>query len=361
MSKAARLGMFVVATMLIFGTGIFWIGSSQFRFTSTYRLNAEFQNVAGLTEGASVRVGGIHQGTVREIVLPQRPDQKVRVEMDLKEATHRVIRKDSVAAIRTEGLLGDQYVEIGFGSASAPCVSDGEIISTEQPLQLADMFKKANAMLDSAGSAAKNLDETSSNLKGISAKVNSGTGTAGALINDRAIYEHVNNAAANLQENTEALKHNFLLRSFFKDRGYQDIQELTRHAIPRLPDAAPADRFSYPGAKLFDKPEGARLKNSGMLAEAGRFLEGNRYGLVVVTSSGDARGDTDKQLTLTEARSAIAREYLVQHFKVDDTRIKTIGLGKSSNAPDGGTVEVLVYPEGTKAPDGKTGAQKTAN
>lgn len=94
MSKAIRLGLFIAVALLIFAAGIFWIGSQQFRFSSTYRLNAEFQNVGGLTEGANVRVGGIREGTVRRIALPQRPDQKVRVEMDLRDARRRVIKKD---------------------------------------------------------------------------------------------------------------------------------------------------------------------------------------------------------------------------------------------------------------------------
>jgi hypothetical protein len=50
---------------------------------------------------------------------------------------------------------------------------------------------------------------------------------------------------------------------------------------------------------------------------------------------------------LTEARSMVARDYLVKHFKLEDTKIKTIGLGKSREAPSGGNVEVLIYPEGT--------------
>src|SRR5947207_878548 len=123
MPKELRLGLFVVATLLIFSVGIFWIGSRDFRFTSTYRLNADFPNVAGVGDGATVRVGGIHQGTVRRIVLPQRPDQKVRIEMDLKAATRKVVKKDSTAAIRTEGLVGDQYVEITFGSPDAASVN----------------------------------------------------------------------------------------------------------------------------------------------------------------------------------------------------------------------------------------------
>src|SRR5260370_21817697 len=104
MSRAFRLGLFIVATLLILAGGIFWIGSKQFLFTSTYRLNAEFPNVAGLGDGAEVRVGGIHQGTVKRIELPARPDRRVRVLMELRAPTRNVVKKDSVAAIRSEGL-----------------------------------------------------------------------------------------------------------------------------------------------------------------------------------------------------------------------------------------------------------------
>ena len=119
MSSTFRLGLFVVAAVLMFTIGVFLIGSKQFLFRSTYRLNAEFQNVSGLTDGAEVRVGGLREGTVKHIDLPSRPDGKVRVAMDLKSDTHNVIKKDSVAAIKSEGLVGDKYVEISFGSSGA--------------------------------------------------------------------------------------------------------------------------------------------------------------------------------------------------------------------------------------------------
>src|SRR5712691_1305255 len=296
MSKALRLGIFIVATLLIFGAGIFWIGSREFLFTSTYRLNADFQNVAGLSEGATVRVGGIHQGTVRQIVLPERPDKNVQVEMDLKRATRNVIKKDSVAAIRTEGLVGDQYVEITFGTPSAPSVNNGDTIGTEPPLQISDMLKKTNAILDSAQGAMQNVDQSASNLQAITSKLNNGKGTMGALVNDRTVYQHVSEAATNLQEDTEALKHNFLLRGFFKKRGYEDTTELKRNAITELPTAAPSNPFTYRGAKLFDKTDSAKIKNGKMLDEAGSYLEQGPYGLVVVASHADLKGDSAKQL-----------------------------------------------------------------
>src|SRR5260370_7700072 len=104
MSSNFRLGVFVIAMMLIFAAGVFWIGSKQFLFTSTYHLNADFQNVAGLSNGADVRVGGIHQGTVKRIDLPRRPDEKLRVLMDLNPATPDSINKTPTPASRPNGL-----------------------------------------------------------------------------------------------------------------------------------------------------------------------------------------------------------------------------------------------------------------
>jgi phospholipid/cholesterol/gamma-HCH transport system substrate-binding protein len=148
MYKTLRLGIFIVAALVLFAAGVFWIGSKQFLFTSTYRLNADFQNVAGLVDGAEVRVGGLHQGTVKRIDLPRGPGQKLRVVMDLKGITRDVIKKDSVAAISSEGLVGDKFIEISFGSAQAQKVNEGDTIQTATPLQISDLIQKANSILD---------------------------------------------------------------------------------------------------------------------------------------------------------------------------------------------------------------------
>src|SRR5207247_11070676 len=103
MSRAFRLGVFIVVALLIFAAGVFWIGKKQFLFHSTYRLKAEFQNVAGLNGGAEVRVGGIHEGTVRQIQLRIRPNEQVRVLMKPARGTREATYKDAVGSIRSEG------------------------------------------------------------------------------------------------------------------------------------------------------------------------------------------------------------------------------------------------------------------
>jgi len=313
MARAFRLGVFVIGTVVILATGIFLIGDKQFLFSSTYRLQATFPNVGGLNNGAEVRVGGIHQGTVLHIDLPSQPDAKVIIVMKMDDATREIIRKDSIASIKTEGLLGNKYVEISFGSKEAARVEGGDTIRSETPVDTAALA--------------------------------------------RATVAEAKDGIAAFNENMEALKHNFFLRGFFNNRGYEDSSELTKHAIPRLPARSRSKEFSYEARTIFDKPDTARLKNKNALNEAGRFLEGNRFSLAVIASE-ETVGDSDKVRVLTQARAMVVRDYLVENFRLADTKVKTIGLGKTEKA-SGGRVQILIYPAGSTAPPGQN--QMTRN
>lgn len=350
MPKEVRLGLFIVATLAILFAGVFLIGNTETLFQSTYRVKAEFQNVSGLSDGADVRVGGIHKGTVRKIELPKRPDGKVTVVMDLQSATRAIVKEDSLAAIKSEGLLGAKYVEVSFGSEDAKRLKDGEIIGSEPPLDISDLLNKTNQILDTTKTAMEGAQETVSNLESITSKIDRGQGSVGALINNKTVYTQATEAATNLAESTEALKHNFLLRGFFKNRGYEDTGDLTKYQIAKLPAEPSMKTFSYEEKQIFDKPDTAKFKDDKVLNEAGKYLEQTKFGLVVVMSSAGMKGDSDKDQILTEARALVVREYLVKNFKLDDTRIKTIGLGKADTAAGERKLDILVYPAGLSAP-----------
>jgi phospholipid/cholesterol/gamma-HCH transport system substrate-binding protein len=359
MNRAYRLGAFIFGTLLILAIGVFQIGNEDLLFSSTYRLKAAFPNVGGLDNGAEVRVGGIHKGTVRQIQLPTRPGEKMTVVMDVEKSTRDIIKKDSVASIHTEGLLGSKFVEISFGSADAPKVEDGDTVGGEPPLDFSELIEKADQILDSTKETMNNASATTDNLKAVSSKINQGKGTVGALINDKQIYEQLDAAAAQakagataFQEDMEALKHNFFLRGFFNKRGYNDSSELTKHEIAYLPEGLYIKKFVYDPKQTFRKPDSAKLKNEKALNEAGRFLEQNKFGLAVVAASSGAKGDADKNLVLTEARAKAVRDYLVKNFKMDDTRLMTMGLGKKgpADAGDDGAVEIMIYPVGSSIP-----------
>jgi hypothetical protein len=206
---------------------------------------------------------------------------------------------------------------------------------------VSNLVKKADQLLDSAQGAVTDLNGTASNLKSISSKINDGKGTVGALINDKTIYQKANAGATALDEDMEALKHNFLLRGFFKNRGYEDATELAKHAISNLPPGEPAKVFDYDGQRLFNKE--AKLKDEKTLQDAGDYLQADKFALAVVVVSVGMKGETGKDRVLSEGRATAIRDYLAKNFRLDDTRIKTLGLGKSPDSGDNGKAEILVY------------------
>jgi phospholipid/cholesterol/gamma-HCH transport system substrate-binding protein len=343
MSREFRLGIFVIAMLLILAGGLFLIGRNRSLFSSTYRVQAQFQNVAGLDEGAEVRVGGLHEGTVKHIHLPRQPDGKVTVVMDVKNGTRDIIKKDSLASILAEGLLGDKYVEISFGSKDAPAIREGETIGSEPPRDFVDLIKKTDQILDTTQSTMKNVDVATNHLQAISSKIDQGKGTIGELINDKTVYRQVAQGATSFQENMEALKHNFLLRGFFKNRGYEDSSELTNHEVSHLPAGPEVQRFTFDAGQIFDKRDTAKLKNQKLLNEAGNFLQDHTFALAVVTASTGMQGDSNQDRVLAQARSMVVRDYFVQNFGLDDTRLKTMGIGKPKIAGDSNKVEIIIY------------------
>lgn len=261
--------------------------------------------------------------------------------MDIDPSTRDIIKKDFVASIETEGLIGDKYVAVSFGSAEADKVGDDDTIPSQPPLELSALIKKTNDILESGQKTMKNVNQATSGMGGIVAEAKAG--------------------ATSFNENMEALKHNFFLRGFFKKRGYEDSAELTKYQIDRLPRNAPLKNFTYPAKQLFDKSDTARLKNEKSLKPVGAYLADNKFGLAVVVGYTSMAGDSEKDLVLSEARTMVVRNYLAENFQFDDTRLKTLGLGKKSGtSPEGdwGTIEILVYPNGTPMPPVKQPEEK---
>jgi len=232
--------------------------------------------------------------------------------------------------------LGNQYVAISFGSSGQAEVKDGETIQSEPPLQMSDLFKKTSGILDSSQQAINNATLATAHLTSVSAKIDSGQGTVGALVNDKQLYSNLEQTTTTLhttmlqaqtgvtdfQENMEALKHNFLLSGYFKKRGYEDSGDITANRIAALPQGEPLKAFTFTAKQLFDSRDTAKLKNQKALDAGGNFLAQNQFGFAVVVASTGMEGDIQKDLALTEARAMVVREYLVENFGFDDSQLK---------------------------------------
>ena len=304
---------------------------------------------------------------MHSIALPHRPGGRVTVVIDLDRSTREIVKKDSVASIETEGLLGSQYLAISFGSVGQPGVRDGDLIQSKPPLEMSELLAKASNILDSSQQAIQNASQATAHLNSVSAKIDSGQGSVGALVNDRKLYNNLEESTHSLgetlvqaqagvtgfRENMDALKHNFLLRGYFKKRGYLDSADLTDHEIDTLPAGVPAKTFTYSAKQLFAGHDSARLQNQKSLNESGEFLANNLFGFAVVAVSAGPEGDSSKELELTEARAMVIRDYLVEHFGFDDSKIKTLGLGKNvgkNSEQQADTIRMLIFPVGSEMP-----------
>ena len=244
---------------------------------------------------------------------------------------------------------------------------DGEMIQSEAPLELADLLKKTNVLLDSSQQAIQNTTQATAHLNSVSTKIDSGQGTVGAMVNDKQLYNNLEETTTtlhetmqqaqvgvkNFQENMEALKHNFFLSGYFKKRGYDDSAGLAANRISGLPLGLPMKTFTFTAKDLFDTRDTAKLKNQRSLNAGGEFLAANQFGFAIVVVSTGMEGDTQKDLVLTQARAMVIREYLVENFGFDDSQLKTLGLGKQAETglnTDWGSIQILIFPAGTEMP-----------
>jgi phospholipid/cholesterol/gamma-HCH transport system substrate-binding protein len=159
-----RVGIFVLVAVLAFLATIYALGARARLFESRYTVYGDFTQVAGLAEGATVRLAGIQIGRVSGITLSPEPGGKVRVKMSVARQYANRIRKNSIARIATQGLLGDKIVEISVGTAETPPVQAGEVLATLDPFEITDAVAQSAETIKGVTALAESLRKTAETL-----------------------------------------------------------------------------------------------------------------------------------------------------------------------------------------------------
>ena len=231
MSREIKVGALVLASLVVLMAGIFLIGEKSNLFARKNRYFVRFETVSGLATGNPVQLNGVNVGDVTEIVLPRDVTKTlltVWVSVDRRYQSR--VRRDSVARIKTLGLLGDKYIEITSGSPTSDVVPDGGQISAAPATDVDKLIASGGDVVENvvaisyslrsiltrreagegllgelttdneAGRRAKQaLLGSLESLDSISTKIDDGEGTLGALVNDSLLAARMSSALTRIE------------------------------------------------------------------------------------------------------------------------------------------------------------------
>jgi phospholipid/cholesterol/gamma-HCH transport system substrate-binding protein len=448
------IGLFLTSGIGLFTAILFLIGNRHDVFGKHVEFYAEFSDIGGLPRGAQVRVSGIEAGEVKGIQIPSSPASKFRLKLQVRADARGMVRTDSLVSIRTEGIVGDEYVFIRKGTGTAGEAPDGATLPSKEPFDIGAALEKGSALLDKSSALLDNVHSSVTDLHGrldvalesvtktvnhvdglvtvvqpdirklasnasqitdtindIVSDLNAGKGPAGLLLRDettrtmlqatlsnaqqatlnlsdaseradqvladvqsrdlaskaQSILENVqamseqlnqtvksalapdnmgddgatniretlsnlNRGTASLAEDTEALKHEFFFRGFFKKRGFYDLEQLSSADYLKACQRQNAcgSRTWLDAANLFATGSNGAV----LLDEAGRHaidsavapVVDSLLGHLVIVEGYSGTGTPDQQFVTSRRRADLVREYLEAHFHLVHSEVGIVPL-----------------------------------
>jgi phospholipid/cholesterol/gamma-HCH transport system substrate-binding protein len=186
-TQNSKLGLFVIAGLSFIVLMLYLIGSSRNIFTSNFEISAAFNNVNGLMVGNNVRLSGIDVGTVRRIEMEN--DTSVRVVMIIEKRMRKFIRKNSIASVGTDGLMGNKLVNINFVYGESRPIQAGDILSSLKPIESDEMLRTLNT-------TNNNLARITNDMRLITAKLNNSK-SLWSILQDTVVAENLKSVISN--------------------------------------------------------------------------------------------------------------------------------------------------------------------
>ncbi len=256
MGTETKVGIFVFLGIIVLAFLTVTVGRFQLGKEAGYRVYVLFDSAAGVDRNSPVRIAGVHVGTVERISLERgRAKVALRIPPDVQ------IYEDAKAYLRSEGLLGEKYIEISPGSEEKPRLGEeGLIQQGDAPVSLDQVLSRLSgigddmkAVLGPLGQILKGIEpekvrhvvsnietfsrdlppliadarETLGNFRDISTKLEQGEGTLGKLISDEEAYQDARKTLAALRDMAEKVQRGegTLGKLINDDEAYEDARD----------------------------------------------------------------------------------------------------------------------------------------
>lgn len=187
-----KLGVFVLAGLLFLVILLYMIGKNRNLFGSTYVLKARFENVQGLVAGNNVRFAGIQAGTVKRIKIIN--DTLLEVTMVLEKEMAKIIHKNAVASISTEGFVGNKVLNITPVKTPAPLAQNDDILPAKKAVT-------TDEMLETLSKTNSDVAKIAAGLKSTVERINN-SAALWSLLNDQSIPQNLRMSVAGIQSAT---------------------------------------------------------------------------------------------------------------------------------------------------------------
>ncbi|HSP05542.1 MAG TPA: MlaD family protein, partial [Acidobacteriota bacterium] len=142
-----KVGVLVVIALAILTGIVVLVLGVENPFASRYTLYTYLPNIGGLRSDSPVMLDGVTVGSVESFQFAEM-DKGIRLKMRIQKSYQDRIRTDSIAKLRSLGLLGDKYIEINQGSAGGRVLNEGESVTGAPPLDLDQMIARATHTFD---------------------------------------------------------------------------------------------------------------------------------------------------------------------------------------------------------------------
>lgn len=248
LSTEIKVGLFVIIGLLLLIYMTATVSKWNFGKDKGYRVLVKLDSAAGLLKDTPVKVLGVTKGRVESLELD---GNKALVTMRLPGEF--VLPEDSLVYVRSEGLLGERYIEVKPGTTGRPAVqAGGELLQGAPPADIDQLFAELSSVAASiknltqiitqpAGSTAgeteqmgalqsivSNLEKTSSSLKNVSSRLERGEGTLGKLLTDETVYNGLKQTLADIGSAVDKISasEGTLARLMQDDEIYNQLNDL---------------------------------------------------------------------------------------------------------------------------------------
>jgi phospholipid/cholesterol/gamma-HCH transport system substrate-binding protein len=198
-TDALKVGTLVASALALLMVGLLFVGQGQRLWEGRVRYQIHFARTNGLLVGAPVALTGVTVGSVIDIGFPSDPDAHyIAVVVEVGGRVAARVRENSVASIRTQGILGDKYIELSAGTTDSPPRAPDTLITSIDPIDY-------EAVLGQSGDIVTNIVEVTASLRNVLHAIDRGEGLLGALVKNREAGEATFTDARRTMAHLEAI------------------------------------------------------------------------------------------------------------------------------------------------------------